>query len=367
MKKTLLALSGAALALASTAASPAVVYDRDGTTLALGGRVQALFFSGSNNYVENRDATILNNSRLNISGRSQLAPGIAAIGFAEWHAADGDSTLNNGLTAREQFVGVDFGKFGVLKAGRAYDAAHEVLTVTDIFEEYSVETQSGGADRRPGTFKYIWEGFGVTAGFSYQAAKNDLQISGGTSSNTFDAEGGVSVLLGYTTPSVLFGPVSIKAAYSYFEGQNDPGSGSVVDKVKDVDASITWGRFSGLYFALVGQQRKFEYNELGDVDERTVKTVEFAGSYTFDSSLSIRAGYQYKHAEDELGSLSATAIQRQIPVYVEYQFSDNFKVFAEAAFDVGSDKNVTGDLAGVSTLSGRDDSARYSLAARYTF
>ncbi len=47
MKKTLLALAVAAMAT-STVASAANVYDKDGTSLTVGGRVQSVFYSGPN-------------------------------------------------------------------------------------------------------------------------------------------------------------------------------------------------------------------------------------------------------------------------------------------------------------------------------
>ena len=63
MKKSLIALS-VILASSASITNAATVYDKDGTTLVIGGRVQSVYFSGNLNYAGEKDASLVNSSRL---------------------------------------------------------------------------------------------------------------------------------------------------------------------------------------------------------------------------------------------------------------------------------------------------------------
>ena len=72
MKKSLLAL---AIIAASTTANAATVYDKDGTSLAVGGRVQAVVYNGKaasdvGDGIADHDAGLVNSARLNIEGNT---------------------------------------------------------------------------------------------------------------------------------------------------------------------------------------------------------------------------------------------------------------------------------------------------------
>lgn len=59
MKKSLLALA-VVLAATSATASAATVYDKDGTTLTVGGRVQSVFYNGFYKKAGYKDASLVN-------------------------------------------------------------------------------------------------------------------------------------------------------------------------------------------------------------------------------------------------------------------------------------------------------------------
>ena len=65
MKKSLLALAVLAVATSATAAT---VYDKDGTSLKVGGRVQAVAFNGNFGKAGRDDASLKNSARLNVAG-----------------------------------------------------------------------------------------------------------------------------------------------------------------------------------------------------------------------------------------------------------------------------------------------------------
>ncbi|MCR5536164.1 MAG: porin, partial [Succinivibrio sp.] len=116
MKKSVLALAVAGAMVASSVASAAVVYDKDGTSMAIGGRVEAMWHSGHDSadgtFKSTGDHTIRDRVRLNVSGRTKLADGITGYGFWETqNQHNGDSTQSQNTALRDAYVGVDFGKY----------------------------------------------------------------------------------------------------------------------------------------------------------------------------------------------------------------------------------------------------------------
>lgn len=378
MKKSLIALAVAAFA--SSAVSAATVYDQDGTSFAIGGRVQSVFYSGQFGTAGNNDSSIVNTGRLNISGRSQIAPGITAFGFAEWNTADGD-TGGNGDTmqARDQYIGVDFGKYGAISAGRSYDALYAVVGVTDIYEDLGANGIFDDSDRRAGNLKYVWEGYGVYAAASFQSAKNDIAVEGANNekgtTGVMNVDHGFSGVLGYTTPSVLFGPISVKAGYTYLAGQNDADYANTygIDNMKEWAASVTWGNVdNGLYLATVYDQRKFDYiDENAAAANHSLKGIEALVGYGFDNGLSVIASWQYQRLNVQDGNnshIEYEKIIRKVPILVNYDFNSNFNVWLEASFDMGSDDQWNVKNAYFTKQQETNaDHTLFAVGARYTF
>ena len=371
MKKSLIALAVAAFA--SSAVSAATVYDKDGTTFAVGGRVQSVYYSGQFDAAGNNDSSIVNTSRLNISGRSEIAPGIAAFGFAEWNTADGDKTKD--MNARDQYIGVDFGKFGTVSVGRSYDALYQVISVTDIYEDLGGNGIFGDSDRRAGNIKYVWEGYGVYAAASFQSAKDDIAVEGANDDGVMSVNHGYSAVLGYTTPSVFFGPISVKAGYTYLAGQNDAKYKDTygLDNMKEWAASATWGNLdTGLYLATVYDQRKFDYVFGNEFANHSLKGVEALVGYGFGNGLSVIASWQYQRVNAQPANATNEEkeyIIRKVPVLVNYNFNSNFNVWFETSFDMGSDEQV--NVKNVPNLDEieiiDEDHTSFAVGARYTF
>lgn len=378
MKKSLIALAIAAFA--SSAVSAATVYDKDGTTFAIGGRVQSVFYSGQFGTAGNNDSSIVNTGRLNISGRSQIAPGITAFGFAEWNTADGDNGGNGDtMQARDQYIGVDFGKYGAVSVGRSYDALYAVVGVTDIYEDLGANGIFDDSDRRAGNLKYVWEGYGVYAAASFQSAKNDIAVEGANdekdTTGLMNVDHGFSGVLGYTTPSVLFGPISIKAGYTYLAGQNDADYSKTygLDNMKEWAASVTWGSLdTGLYLAAVYDQRKFDYINSVEFANHSLKGIEALVGYGFDNGLSVIASWQYQRLNAQTlpnSYVEKERILRKVPVLVNYAFNPNFNVYLEASFDMGSDDQVNfkNPQSNEKIEETNADHTLFAVGARYTF
>ena len=376
MKKSLLAL---AVVAAATSANAATVYDKDGTSLAVGGRVQSVVYNGNADAAEiaEKDAGLVNSARLNIAGSTKINDAVSVFAFSEWNMADGNkSATGDNINTREQYVGADYGDFGKILGGKTYDAANAVLAATDVFEDFGARLQSSiNGDRRTGMFRYVYDNNGIFGSVSYQTAADGSTVQG----EKADVEGGFAAAAGYTFDNVVFGPLSLKAGYSYVKGQDDKGSylqdvfagknNYKFDDFKVISASVAWGSTdSGLYIgALYNTQRAKQRlnwyvpstnSSLAD----KVKGYEFVVGYTFDNGIGAFTGYNLVDKKNKNGSYNTdSAIYRRVPVYVNYAINDNFNIWGEAEFDANStSKNDHQKEFG-------DTGTMLSAGARYTF
>lgn len=368
MKKSLLALA-VVFAASSATASAATVYDKDGTTLTVGGRVQSVFYNGFYKKAGYKDASLVNSSRFSVAGNTKVNDYLSVLAFSEWDMADGNKQTGDNLKSREQYVGADFGSLGKLIAGKTLDSTRQVMAATDIFEYVDVQNDTGiNGDRRNGLFRYDYNNNGLFASVTYETASDNQTIFG----QKFDVQNGYAVALGYTFDNVVFGPLAIKAGFNFIDGQKDDFVGvdfsKRINNAKNFATSIAWGSSSdGLYLAALYYSQKIDYQQgkaasegaHGFKDNFDRKGYEFTAGYGFDNGIGVYTGYQtqqlkkkfYGYTEKDNYDL------RRVPVQVKYTYNPNFKVWAEAEFDANSDDNYA------STARGTE----FNVGARYTF
>ena len=374
MKKSLLAL---AVVAAATSANAATVYDKDGTSLAVGGRVQAVVYNGNAAGIAENDAGLVNSARLNIAGSTKINDSVSVFAFSEWNMADGNTSgqsWGDSINTREQYVGADYGDFGKILGGKTYDAANAVLAATDVFEDFGARLQGSiNGDRRTGMFRYVYDNNGIFGSVSYQTAADGSSVAG----KNADVEGGFAAAAGYTFDNVVFGPLSFKAGYSYIKGQNDFSktivqfeNSETFDNFKVISASIAWGSTdNGLYIgALYNTQRvkqranDFVPSNSSNSDKK--KGYEFVVGYTFDNGIGAFTGYNFVDQKYKVGSINqGTATIRRVPVYVNYAINGNFNIWGEAEFDANSSTTKDGQRQYPEFETGTMSSA----GARYTF
>ena len=374
MKKSLLAL---AVVAAATSANAATVYDKDGTSLAVGGRVQAVVYNGNAAGIAENDAGLVNSARLNIAGSTKINDSVSVFAFSEWNMADGNTSgqsWGDSIYTREQYVGADYGDFGKILGGKTYDAANAVLAATDVFEDFGARLQGSiNGDRRTGMFRYVYDNNGIFGSVSYQTAADGSSVAG----NNADVEGGFAAAAGYTFDNVVFGPLSFKAGYSYIKGQNDFSktivqfeNSETFDNFKVISASIAWGSTdNGLYIgALYNTQRvkqranDFVPSNSSNSDKK--KGYEFVVGYTFDNGIGAFTGYNFVDQKYKVGSINqGTATIRRVPVYVNYAINGNFNIWGEAEFDANSSTTKDGQRQYPEFETG----TMLSAGARYTF
>ena len=385
MKKSLLALAVAAFAV-SSAASAATVYDKDGTSLAVYGRIQGVVYShntGINKTGNSYEDTGLQGSgRLGLDMRTQLTDGIAAFAKAEWEMADGGEGRggskhdDDSFESRYLWVGADFGQYGQLKAGKFEDAVKYVLLPTDIFDDFGCNGQLDNDDKRDGMFMYTWSGYGVTANVSYQTAKDNQKVDGAWLSNNsakerVDINDAYAISVGYQSGDVLFGPIGVRLGYAHTDFQDDvPTSDSKnytfssnFDDYDQYAASLYWGSVNvGPYVGALYQTRDFGMKN--GANDYQVQGAEFVVAYGFENGVSLRAGYNWMNYDEDNGP---DVDAHTIPVIAMYNVTPNFRVWAEARFDAGTDEDndVTKDFYEVTGQNFNENV--YSVGARYTF
>ena len=385
MKKSLLALAVVAVAASANAAT---VYEKDGTKLYLDGRVQSVLYSGNYSKAGENDSSIQNSGRFGIGGKTQITDWVAGIGYAQWDVADG-SANNDNFRARDQYVGADFGEFGVLQAGKYRDSAYYVENITDHYED-AADNVSGNfnGQRRNGQITYTYDNYGFHGQLGVQTAQDNAKVFsdkhnafGYSKFNKYAIDSGFSAALGYTFDDVVFGPLSFRTGYSYIKGQKDGdftadhGLASF-DKFKHANVGVQWGNLSsGLFLGALYDYAKLEgltkvantaNGVLGD-NEVKVKGFELIGGYAFDNGISFLIGYESaKYESNSEAILSEDFKVKRIPVFVNYKMNPNFNVWAEAGFNAGSDHKVV--RAGVDEdISKSVDKTIFSVGARYTF
>jgi len=389
MKKSLLALAVVAVAASANAAT---VYEKDGTSLGINGRIQSVFYNGNHtgkNAAEN-DGSLKNSARFGLQGKTQITDWVAGLGYAQW---DMDSTGSGSVTAREQYVGADFGEFGQLIAGKFRDSSYYAENVTDHYEDAAgtVQGNFNGA-RRAGQIMYTYDNYGFHGQLGIQTAQDNVPVFADDKQNAvkadgfankFDVNSGFNAALGYTFDDVVFGPLSLRTGYSYLKGQKDRDATVSAAKseyktvtfnnFKHVAVGTSWGNLdSGLYLAAlydyakmkgIGKFEKGETFDGFDDNSYKVKGFELSGGYAFDNGVSFLIGYESaKYTLTQNGKDDETFRVKRVPVFVNYKLTPNFNVWGEVGFNAGSDHAPEGK-----TIAKKIDKQVWSIGARYTF
>jgi len=150
MKKTLLAtaiISG----LVSATAQAATVYDKDGTTMKIGGRVEVRgdFLSADGDELEGTMFD-MSRARIKFNGKTKITENLTGFGFMEYQIEPGDEVKNRYL-----FAGLGT-KIGDFSYGRQDTANVQISDMTDIASVHSGIQQYIGeaSDKENNTFLY---------------------------------------------------------------------------------------------------------------------------------------------------------------------------------------------------------------------
>ncbi|MCL2566671.1 MAG: porin [Alphaproteobacteria bacterium] len=244
MLKKSLSIIGASL-LMTGAASATDLYNQDGKTFSVGGRVDMGIHTNQNSDpTSNKFDSVTgydNGSRIEFSGTDQVNDDMKVFGKVQWAF---DTQSNTGFWGKNRlgFAGIDSNKFGKITYGKQYSTYYDVEAFTDMFNINGGEANLIGSSQlfgsndfitllRPdSTFRYDKAFGGTSIGVQY-TTKDSGQY---TSSNAFITDMSRKYAFGASVISTVATGVKIGIAGNYV---------AFNDKV---DTSDTLGLASGI-------------------------------------------------------------------------------------------------------------------------
>ena len=328
MKKTILAI--AIPALFASAANAAVIYDKDGTTFDVYGRVQANYYGEH----DDTDGELVGSSRLGWSGKVALNNTWSGIAKTEWQVAaensdKGSDGKSSKFDARHIYAGFDGTQYGKIIFGQTDTAFYDVLEPTDIFNEWG-DAGNFYDGRQEGQIIYSNTFGGFKGKVSYQT--NDdvaVKITDVGQKIKEDAIWGkdvkrkkaYAVAAGYDFD---FG-LGFNAGYAYSDLQNKVNGQT---GKKDEWAVGAHYAINGFYFAGVYTEGEVKNKSLGLKDDG--RGYELAASYNVDA-WTFLAGYNFKEGKANAQAAGSTYkdLVDETLLGVQYAFTPKLKAYTE--------------------------------------
>ncbi len=323
MKKTILAVAIPALFAAS--AQAANVYDADGVSADVYGRMQ---FNISD---DGSDTDGVGSARMGFKARSVISDGVSAIAKGEWQIA-AENSDDSKFTARHLYAGFDFDDAGSVIFGQTDTAFYQAVAVTDLYNSYGYEAFTGVEDgRQEGQIIYAGQFGGFYVGASYQFQDDSFEIDLGSPGvpNQFNTnqslDSSYATTLGYNFDFGLdvYGGYHKEKFEAGFDKENYA-----------LSAAYT---MDDLYLAAV--------YATSDLEGYKLKGYDLFASYALDAT-SLYGGYT---AQEGSGELSGDTVDVWT-LGVSYAFNSNMLAWAEYRLD---------------QLDGADDT--WTLAVQYNF
>ena len=329
MKKTILAI--AIPALFASAANAAVVYDKDGTSFDIYGRVQANYYGDSDNpnpltqADTNGDAELIGTSRLGWSGKVALNNTWSGIAKTEWQVSAENSA--NKFDSRHIYVGFDGTQYGKIIFGQTDTAFYDVLEPTDIFNEWG-DVGNFYDGRQEGQIIYSNTFGGFKGKLSYQTnddkAVKVTDIGQGIKEDAIYGPNakrnyGYAAAAGYDFD---FG-LGLNAGYAYSDLESTASSASGDKKEWALGAHYA---INGFYFAGVYTEGDLKNDTTGYKGEG--RGYELAASYNVDA-WTFLAGYNFKEGKDNTAGSSYEDMVDETLLGVQYNFTSKLKAYTE--------------------------------------
>jgi outer membrane protein N len=345
MKKTILAI--AIPALFASAANAAVIYDKDGTTFDVYGRVQANY----NGEYDDKDGEIVGTSRLGWSGKIALNDTWSGIAKTEWQVAAENSDNSKSTTfvdgkgkevtvedssgkfkARHIYAGFDGSQYGQVIFGQTDTAFYDSIAATDIFNEWGSRGNFYDG-RQEGQVIYSNKFGGLTGKLSYQTHDDKFEVSS-------DAGGDIkSVVIGDVARDAAYAAtlgyafdfgLGLNAGYAYSDLEGQKTNAGQNGEKSEWAVSANYG-IAGFYFAGMYTDGEIKNKTTGTKVEG--KGYELAASYNVDA-WTFLAGYNF--AESKHSGVDKDLVKDTL-LGVQYAFTSKLKAYTEYKIE-GLDK-----------------------------
>ncbi|EKP0261976.1 porin [Aeromonas sobria] len=343
MKKTILAI--AIPALFASAANAAVIYDKDGTTFDVYGRVQANYYGDTNKWVQPTDTAagyfkdvdgeLQAQTRLGWSGKVALNNTWSAFAKTEWQvAAENSGNKTSDIDPRHIYVGIDGSQYGKVLFGQTDTAYYTgLIEKTDIFNEWGSEANAYGG-RQEGQVIYMGKWGGFFANASYQTNDDKAELTFGSDNNGKEVKLASALDKGYGTSIGYDFDFGLGLAAGY--AKNDYKSTSGVKSDKEDWALAASYSINGFYFAgLYNESQITRGNE--EVD---FKGYELAATYNVDA-WTFLTGYNFSKVDSVTTGSSVKVGDLADYTYlgVQYSFTPKLKAYTEYKIVGLSDKD----------------------------
>jgi len=323
MKKAILPAMIAALL--GTSVQAATVYDADGTTADVYGRME---FNIGDYGTGGTDG--VGSARMGFKGKSAISSDVNAIAKGEWQITS--ETSNNGtFDARELYAGFDSAEMGSLVFGQTYTAFYQTTFVTDYYYSWGFNPLYGSIDpyRQEGLVVYSGEFSGVSVDASYQFQKEDYTVDSVDPTNNTDLDDGYALSLGYKIADVKVSGAYLLEQFAVAEDKHNFA----------LSAAYT---LDDLYLAAVYAESK--QNGAGSDADTDLRAYDLFASY-YIGEIQVYGGYGFQE-----NTVTNEDTVEQASLGTKYAFNDNLKTWIEY------EKNM---------LSGTDD--RVEIALQYNF
>lgn len=315
MKKTLLAVS--ITALFATSAQAATVYNADGVSADVYGRMQ---FDITDNKDNKNKTDGKGSARMGFKGKSAINADLSAIAKGEWQIAS-ENHDDSKFTARHVYAGFESADYGTLIFGQTDTAFYKAVEATDIFETYGYEAFAFIEDGRQegqviysGNFANVYVGASVqfrNEDFAFQIGNPDKPNFFPTDELTGSLDSAYALTLGYNFD---FG-LNVYAGYHAEQFEN-------ADKDNyALSASYT---LNDLYLGAAAVRT--------DLDGDNIDGYDFVAAYTLNK-VKLYTGYAVQNACNEILNNSEYKEADAFKLGTSYKFNSNLKTWVEYKLD----------------------------------
>ncbi|MNZ17816.1 Outer membrane pore protein E precursor [compost metagenome] len=328
MKKTILAI--AIPALFASAANAAVVYDKDGTSFDIYGRVQANYYGDSDNpnpltqADTQGDAELIGTSRLGWSGKVALNNTWSGIARTEWQVA-AENSDDSKFKSRHIYAGFDGTQYGKIIFGQTDTAFYDVLEPTDIFNEWG-DVGNFYDGRQEGQIIYSNSYQGFKGKLSYQTNDDEAVKVSDVGGNSFTTEfPGIKRNYGYAAAvgyDFDFG-LGLNGGYAYSDLESTTSSNTGEKSEWALGAHYA---INGFYFAGVYTEGDLKNDTTGYKGEG--RGYELAASYNVDA-WTFLTGYNFKEGKNKSAGASYDDMVNETLLGVQYNFTSKLKAYTE--------------------------------------